>query len=151
MDELFVLTNRQELHKRVKGWLNLDTTESGKTIPSEYLSRTLSLRRRKRLITQIATAAAASRILVAAAAVADAAVADAANFCDAFGGDILQLARADRRLPLSLSLFLKVRISMRLKDDDDGYVLNNDTKTKRGSIDDFLATTYMYVKWQPKW
>ena len=104
MDELFVLTNRQEVHKGVKGWLNLDTTESGETIPSEYLSRTLSLRRRKRLITQIATAAAASRILVAAAAaVADAA---AANFCDAFGGDILQLARADRRLPLSLSLSL---------------------------------------------
>ena len=96
MDELFVLTHRQELHKRVKGWLNLDTTESGKTIPSEYLSRTLSLRRRKRLITQIATAAAASRILVAAAAAA----AVAANFCDAFGGDILQLARSLEQIAL---------------------------------------------------
>ena len=111
-------------------------------MPSEYLSRTLSLslshslRRRKRLITQIATAAAAfaSRILVAADAAADDGNADRGNFCDAFGGDILQLARSLEQIAFlpSTPLFLQS------EDPSERARLQDDLNSERGTRADQL-------------
>ena len=70
---------------------------------SGYLSRTLSLRKRKRLITQIAAAAGRRLRLAAHLGAAEAATDSGANFCDAFGGDILQPALPLEQISLPLS------------------------------------------------
>ena len=81
-------------------------------MPSDYLSRTLSLPsdEKEANYSNSDRGGTNSRILVAAAS----ASAAPTNFCDAFGGDILQPSLSLQQI--ALPLLLKAGVSVRLKD-----------------------------------
>ena len=84
-------------------------------MPSDYLSRTLSLPSDEKEANYSNSDRGGdgtnSRILVAAASTAP------TNFCDAFGGDILQPSLSLQQIALlSSPLHLRARVSVRLRD-----------------------------------